>query len=426
MNRARLPLFVPCLAVLALGCFPRLPTAGSARSTLPGAPTGQSKCRVAASENSPLVTEWPASEKANLEVLLRAGVVAVAYSGCSMRVLPQCQIPGSYHWQRTTPATDTLEINNEDELFARLPLGAASLEGELKRSGKLEVQTTVSGQLKLDGRGVPGVPAEGPCAQATHLVGALSVGAFTLSSGAAAQGKATVNVTSIGEAGGGSNRSASVMRAAGDAATCGSGSEQAPHPNCASPIQVFLLPLPGRVSEEGPPGAVKVDFVSGNPASRWDVYADDQVICTTPCARWIDPHRPVALRTREAGFLQAPDRVQVDNLLGYPGQQHLQLQAHGTANGKLATGIVFTSFSGMAVLSGISLTGLGCSTDRSTMCKAGMITMGAGAVALAGSIYLILDSRSRAEVRSHENEPGYQLALPPRLLVGPGFVAGRF
>jgi len=412
------------LAGALLACAPQLPTTGS---TLPQALTPLGRCHVAASQTSPLVTEWPASEKANLEVLLRAGAVAVAYSGCSLRVLPQCHVRGTYRWQRTTPATDNLEINNEDELYARLPLGAASLEGELKRSGKLAVETTVSGQLKLEGEDAAAVAAQAACAQATHLVGALSVGAFTLSSGAGLSGKSSVNVASVGEVGGNTNHSASLMRAAGDPATCASGTEQAPHPNCASPIQVFLLPLPGRAVEEGPPGAVKVDFVSGDPSSRWDVYADDQVICTTPCARWVDPHRQVMLRTREAGFLAAPDRVQVPNLLGYPGQQHLQLHAHGTSNGELVSGITFTSFAGMAVVSGISLTGIGCSSDRSGMCKGGLITMGAGAVALVGSIYLIIDSKARADLHPQDEDAAVLAhARGPRLVLGPGIVAGTF
>src|SRR4051794_15200173 len=157
------------LAFGLVACAPQLQGTGS--STLPQGMAPLGKCRVAASQTSPLVTEWPASEKANLEVLLRSGAVAVAYSGCSLRVLPQCRVRGNYRWQRTTPATDNLEINNEDDLYARLPLGAASLESELKRSGKLAVQTMVSGQLKLDDAEVPSVPSDGACAQATHVVG---------------------------------------------------------------------------------------------------------------------------------------------------------------------------------------------------------------------------------------------------------------
>ena len=138
---------------------------------------------MAASQSSPLVTEWPASEKANLEVLLRNGTVAVAYSGCAMRLLPECRVNGEYHWQRTTPASDSLDINDADELFAKLPLGAASLESELKRSGKLSVKTTVSGQLRLENAALTEVPREGPCAQATHLLTGLSLGAFALTAG---------------------------------------------------------------------------------------------------------------------------------------------------------------------------------------------------------------------------------------------------
>src|SRR4029077_11726761 len=159
--------------------------------------------------------EWPASEKANLEVLLRTGAVAVAFSGCSMRVLPECKVRGVYQWTRTTPSTASLEINDSDELFAKLPLGAASLEGELKRSGKLVVKTIVSGQLTLSGGGTADVPADGACAQATHLVAALSVGAFALTSGGARSGSLGASV-SVGEAKLQSERSADLLRSAGD------------------------------------------------------------------------------------------------------------------------------------------------------------------------------------------------------------------
>src|SRR5882757_9755075 len=151
------------LAVASAGCLWSSGRKG-AQQILPTVPTELGKCRVAASQSSPLVTEWPASEKANLEVLSRNGAVAVAYSGCSLRVLPQCRVRGTYQWQRTTPSTDSLSINDSDELFAKLPLGAASLEGELKRTGKLLVKTVVAGQLRLEGTALGDVPSDGACA----------------------------------------------------------------------------------------------------------------------------------------------------------------------------------------------------------------------------------------------------------------------
>lgn len=402
------------------------------RALLPQAPAEQGRCRVAASQSAPLVTEWPASEKANLEVLLRSGTVAVAYSGCSMRVLPHCRLPGSYSWQRTTPSSDALEIHDADDLFAKLPLGAASLEGELKRSGKLTVKTTVAGQLRLH-EGGGEVPHEGPCAQATHVVSALSLGAFALSAGGKSNLGGSAALTGLVEAGAKRESSADLLRSAGDFESCSKGSDAGPDANCASPIQVFLTPLPGRTEEEGPPGTVKVDFVSGNPASRWDVYADDRVICTTPCAGWVSVERPVLLRAREEAFMASPDKVQVQNLLAHASDGHLQIQAHPTSRGKLATGITFTTFSGMAVITGLALTSIGCLADKGDgFCTAGLITLGAGLPLLAGSIYLITDAMPKAEIAPHHGNLLYANTGRPasfgvtELRWGPGLLYGRF
>jgi hypothetical protein len=405
------------------GCAGPSPSVRAA-SLLPRRPAELGRCQVAASQSSPLVTEWPASEKANLEVLLRGGAVAVAFSGCSLRVLPECRVKGAYRWTRTTPSTDSLEINDADELYAKLPVGAASLEGELKRSGKLSVQTTVAGELRIDGASVADVPQDAACAQATHLVSALSLGAFALKAGGTRSGEAGVKL-GVADAGLKREASAELLRSAGEFDSCSAGTQEGPSANCASPIQVFLAPLPGRTEQDGPPGTVKVDFVSANPAGRWDVYADDKVICTTPCAEWVAADRPILLRAREEAFLQAPDKVQVPNLLAHSGEARLQLQAHPTARGELAAGIVFASFAGMAAITGITLTSVGCLADHSGFCTPGLITLGVSAPLVVGSIWMILDSMPRAEVVSPEAMTLVR-AERPRLLFGPGFVSGRF
>lgn len=407
----------------AVACSPTLPQAVGA---WPQAAGDQGKCQVAASQNSPLVTEWPASEKANLEALLHGGAVAVAYSGCRLRVLSQCQLRGDYRWQPTTPATDVVEITNEDDLYAKLPLGAPTLEAELKRSGRLSVHTMVAGQLKLVGGDVQGVPSEGECAQATHIVSALSVGAFTLSTGAEASARAAASVPSLVEVGGGQARTISLLRSAGDANACALGTHEAPNINCASPIQVFLWPVPGRAGEEGPPGTIKVDFVSANPSSRWEVYGDDEVLCSTPCSRWVDPTRPLLLRGREQGFMSSSDKVRLASLNAHAHQGHLQVQAHGTAQGKLVTGITFSAFSGMAILTGGMLALLGCAGDRDGLCTGGLISMGAGSLGLAGSLWLLLDALPKGQVVPLGGGVGYAHSTGPRLLVSPAGVAGTF
>jgi hypothetical protein len=377
--------------VLLCGCLTTHPLG----PILPPTPAEGAKCRAAVSQASPLVTEWPASEKANLEALLMEGTVAVAYSGCSMRVLPQCRPKGHYNWQHTTPTADVMSINNEDELYSKLPLGAVSLEAELKRSGNLEVKTVVSGQVRLVDGSPNDIPADGECAQATHILGALSIGAFTLSRGASGEGKAGVEVAETANGGIKGSRKNELMRAAGVPDSCGESTDEAPHPNCRSPIQAFLWPIPGRGAQEGPPGTVKTDFISASANGRWDVFIDDQPVCTTPCSKFIDPTRPVMLRTREGSTT-----LHLTSL----GEQAaasgaIQLQAHPRAGGELATGITFTSFGGLGVLSGISLMGIGCQNGFSDgECWGGLTSLLISSALTYVSVWMIIDSSPKAEI----------------------------
>ncbi len=226
------------VAVLALagGCgFDPVP-----RAQAPELDTGQAKCQVASGNANPLVTEWPASEKANLELRLREGGVAVAYAGCELRLIPDCHLGGYYFWQRTTVASDAFEVRSADDLYAKLPLGAVSLEGELNRSGRLAMRTTVSGQLRLTA--VAAVPQGQGCGAATHVVSAMSVGAFTLRSGGALGVRAGAD-TPVGGIGAGTESQESMVREAGDPDRCQGATAQGAHPECASPIQLFLVPL---------------------------------------------------------------------------------------------------------------------------------------------------------------------------------------
>ncbi len=418
----RSPSAIPLLlAALACGCAgPR--HAGPDLRDLRGP---EARCRAGAARTpDPLVTEWPASDKANLEALLAGGAVAVEYTGCAMRLLTQCRLGGRYAWLRTTPASDAVEIDDEDQLWAKLPLGAVSLESELKRSGKLTVHTYVAGQMRLEGAGPAEVPAQGECARATHVLGALAVGAFALNGSGKVGGKAEVGVAKW-SGGGRIDRSAGLIRAAGDWQACGQGTGNAPHPNCRSPIQAFLWRIPGRGAEDGPVGTVKVDLVSANPSARWDVYYDDEVICSTPCSRWLDPSRPLLLRARDrGGFGGGSERIQVRDLEAHAGSGAVQVAAHPTSNGRMVTGITFTSLGGMAVIAGVALTAIGCGgTDGSSgLCTGGLVTLGAGAAVTSGAISLIVDALPRAEIR---------VAGAPRertlsIAVGPGFVAGKF
>jgi len=420
---------MPVLFVALLGAACSGP-ARIPRATLPSAPAALARCQVAASQSSPLVTEWPASEKANLEARVREGGVAVAYSGCAMRILPECTVAGTYSWHRTTPARDRIHISNVDDLYAKLPLGAASLEGALERSGELTMETTVSGQLRLAGVTPHDVPTGGGCAEATHLVTGLAVGAFNLSSSGKLTGSASAEVVGVGS-GVSTTSEKSLVREAGDPARCHESTYDYAAPDCSSPIQVFLTKIPGRVAGNGPVGTVKVSFYSATGDSSWSVRSGRRTLCKTPCTMWVDPSKRFSMKLKRS--LARDDKVTVPSLSKHALSGPLQVHARPTSKNKLAAGTTLTTFSGAAVVTGIVLSALDCpGDDRGRMCTGGGISLVAGVIGLVPSIWLIRRSLARATVTSGAGDarPCASRSEPrpsaPSVVVGPGFVAGSF
>lgn len=370
---------------------------GALTAKAPEASTGQAKCKVAASSENPLVTEWPASEKANLEARLREGGVVVSFSGCEMKLLPQCRVRGSYGWRRTTTTTDVVEIHDADELYAKLPLGAVSLEGELERSGRLAVQTTIAGQLELRGWDKQ-VSEDATCTGASHVVGALSVGAFKLRAGGSVKAKGGVGVTGVGTTGGGTQSSESVLREAGSPDACKASTDESANAECRSPIQVFLWPLPKELADRGPQGSVKVNFLSANPDHQYDIAINDRKLCSTPCSRWVDPAVPFTF-VYEKAWYERNERIEMPDLRDQKAKgDKLDARAYPTKTGKLAGGIVMTSFGGIGILTGAALTFVGAAKDQSGTLTAGLITLPVGIGLTVPGILLIVNSGSYVEI----------------------------
>jgi hypothetical protein len=330
--------------------------------TLAGTPEGN-RCRSASLQEQPFVTEWPASEKANLETQVRQGGVVVSFSGCNMTVLTQCHTREPYYWVRTTPSSDSIEIKSEDDLYAKLPLGAASLKGELQGSGTLNMQTTITGQYRLSLQ--PGaMPAiEGDCAGATHIVGGLAIGAFQLDAGGVTKASLEASASVIGSTGVNSNKSKSIIRRAGDATTCINATDQYPDSSCSSPIQMFLLAVrPAGGPQQftmgrpmGPPigGPLEVQLVSADAETSWDVVVDGHKVCSTPCSQRIEPSRSVLLRENSNLFTRT-SRVTVGNLANWQTVGGVQVKAHSTGtfnlSGLTRIGGIFYSIIGAGFL----------------------------------------------------------------------------
>ena len=365
------------------------------RAKAPVLPGEDERCRAAALRETPIVTEWSAAEKANLQARLRAGALAVEYTGCAMRPIVSCAPRGSYRWQRTTTSTDVIEISSKDELFAKLPLGAFALEGELARSGRIAVQTTVSGQFVLEGSNAAEIPDYGDCAQATHLLVGLSIGSFKLRSGGTLSAGASVGV---GEHGGGAKTSSSetILRESGDFESCKNSTDEAADMGCSAPIQAFLAPLPRFARERGA-GTVKVTFASGAADHVWELRQNQQFVCRTPCTRWVNPSESYQLKS-EGGVV--PEKLDVPNLRAYTGAGAVEVLATPTDQGSFSTGVVLTAVGGGVVFIGGFLSLFGAMAERDGLVIGGAVTAGVGAVAIVPGVYLITSSGGRVDVLS--------------------------
>lgn len=204
--------------------------------TVEDADDQQATCKVARDPLNPLVVEWPGTAKVDLEAASKRGLVAVSYAGCTMKVLTNCQIEGTYELESTTPARDRIEISDANELYAKLPLGAASLKAELSLDSALALDYIAVGQRIA---AAPPKASDGDCQDATHYIRTITVGAFKLD--VRAKGKVGAEA-GIGSAGGGIGRQeeAKKLRSQGDIDVCAKTPES---PECGAILQLGLAPL---------------------------------------------------------------------------------------------------------------------------------------------------------------------------------------
>ena len=355
---------VSLLVVLgAGGCAGSTP--GSSTNLSPTMTAPASRCRTSAASDSPLVTEWSASEKAHLEGLSANQAVAVVFSGCELRVVDGCRPSGKYGWRRTTLSTDTIEIGSGDDLWTKLPLGAVRLEGELARSGRLAIRTTVAGQMSLTGFDPESVVRQDACSEVTHVVTAISVGAFGLLSGGAMSARGGGGVVGIG-AGAGTRREEEIVRRAGDPGSCSSTREDSPHAQCAAPIQIFLQPVAGRVrgamASAEPASRVPSIVVTfpapENTKEHWSLRdASGGVACELPCTRPIAPGSGYYLeRSPGNGFDLA--RVEIPARLPHPPESHVTASYRAERGHPFLSSLTFYGVGVPAAIGGTIVLGL--------------------------------------------------------------------
>jgi hypothetical protein len=159
-------------------------------------PADQTTAHAAQSATHPLILEWPAADRAALESQRAGGVVVVKYGGREMEVMRGCRVAATYHYVALTPKEDDVVMRSGAELAAAMPIHAARLDARIEQKQKLEVAMTIVGMYESEARAWRVADLTGDCAGATHVIAALTVGAFELS--ASAETAAGAGATMLG------------------------------------------------------------------------------------------------------------------------------------------------------------------------------------------------------------------------------------
>lgn len=235
------PVLLLCLSAF-LGCA----TLPSSPVKPPDLPTDkQTRCSVLKSQANPLIVEWPGADRATLEARARKAVVPVRYVGCEMEILKQCALPGQYAYTALNKQRESIVVRDVDELYAKLPLGAASLEGALKSAGELNVAMVMVGRYEWSGTPRYG-DLQGPdCSKATHVVSALIVGAFDFFAGTDSEKGGGIGVAGV-ETGIRKQSKRTTIDEAGDEAACARSTTKDSEPpnDCGAMLRVEVIPIP--------------------------------------------------------------------------------------------------------------------------------------------------------------------------------------
>lgn len=147
-----------------------------------------------------------------------------------------------------------------------------------------------------------------------------------------------------------------------------------------------------------PQEPIPVAFVSAQPRVRWDVYANDKVICTTPCKQNLDPGQPLSLRIRgDSGWMP----LVVPDLYPAAREGSVRLEA---SPGFASLPVVITygvgiMFGLLGVPMGGAIMAVGCPkspSDGSCEFGAGLLTT--GALVMTGSYVLAWLAQPKAKV----------------------------
>ncbi|MCK9460881.1 MAG: hypothetical protein M0R80_14680, partial [Proteobacteria bacterium] len=206
---------------------------------------GQHRCGSGEALASPFVVEWDATDLSTFEAKASRDIVFVKYGNCAIELLYGCSdngIPGRYgRYQEPTFTSGTVEsftMRNEDEVWAKLPLGAAKFGGSVQVGESLELKYFVSGAVNATRNYIerPSIADNPRCQGATHFVSAYNLGAFELLAHKGATAGVDVGVQGGAGVGGSTSSASSNLKQGGALDSCTTEAQR----QCRVPIRLVL------------------------------------------------------------------------------------------------------------------------------------------------------------------------------------------
>jgi uncharacterized protein len=157
-------------------------------------------CREVPASSEPLIVDWEAHQRADVEEAMSDGVAVVAYDCKSLRLLRGCSVDGAYRFMSVSRKEEVVQLDDADEVRANLPsFGVAVLQnlgGDMQRGSSLDVAMVLVGKKRTTVGQVPRAALRGgaACVGATHFVRGAFVGAFAMGLGSKGQVSATAAV----------------------------------------------------------------------------------------------------------------------------------------------------------------------------------------------------------------------------------------
>ena len=149
----------------------------------------EGQCRMVSDFGEPLIVDWEAHQRGNLEEAMHDGVAIVAYDCHSLRLLNGCRIDSTYGFMAFSKKEEDVRFENADEVTANLPAFGLTLlkglSGELTRDSTLDLAMILVGKKRTTVReaGRELLLGGTACNGATHFVRGAFVGAFAMGTG---------------------------------------------------------------------------------------------------------------------------------------------------------------------------------------------------------------------------------------------------